>query len=150
MSAHYSCPTSRVRSLLVLFHRSPGCFVAAALAIFSSNSLLSSFLTFSSEFSLQLFHPSLISYQMFPSDLLLSSCSVSLFVHLFILHICWSPPWPLSSAETFRPVKCTGFGISWTQDRCQFYCFSGCVFGDKLFCSLSLGILILGDKLPSF
>lgn len=135
----------------MLFHRSPGCFVPAALAVFSSNSLLSSFLTFSNEFSLQLFHSSLISYHMLLSDLLLSSCSFSLLVNLFILHVCWSPPlapWPLISAETFRLVKCTRFWISWTWDRHQFYCFSGCVFGDKLFHSLSLGVLILGNKTP--
>lgn len=153
ISACYCCGTSRVVTLFVTscFPRRPGCILRAAVAICCSDSLLSSLLIFSNEFSLQLLHSSLISYQMFLSDLLLSSCSFSLLVNLFIPHVCWSPPralWPLSSAETFSLVKRTGFGISWSWERSQSYCFSDCVFGDELFCPLSLRILILGDKTP--
>lgn len=54
---------------------------------FPLKSTMSSFLSFSNEFSLLLLHSSLISHLMFLSDLLLASCPFPLLINLFVLHV---------------------------------------------------------------
>lgn len=95
------CPTSKVIALFVLCLQEPWFVCSSCSSQFPLKFTMSSFLSFSNEFCLLLFHSSLISHLMFLSDLLLASCSFSLLMNLFVLHVHGSrlhAPRPLSSA----------------------------------------------------
>lgn len=81
------CLTSKVIALFVLHLQEPWFVCSNCSSQFPLKFTMSSFLSFSNEFSLLLFHSSLISHLMFLSDLLLASCSFSLLINLFVLHV---------------------------------------------------------------
>lgn len=81
------CLTSKVVALFVLHLQEPWLVSPSYPSQFPLKSTMSSFLSFSNEFSLLLVHSSLISYLMFLSDLLLASCPFPLLINLFVLHV---------------------------------------------------------------
>lgn len=113
------CLTSKVVALFVLHLQEPRLVSSSCPSQLPLKFTMSSFLSFSNEFSLLLFHSSLISHLMFLSDLLLASCPFPLLINLFVLHVHGSRlhtprlnvQLKLSGCSSVRALGSAGLGV---------------------------------------